>query len=216
MGTKFATSRRRWRSIRSVERGKVLWLTVVVEGGLAVLAWGLGAAFGPPAYGDFRLDGRAVLLGVVASLPPLAGVALALRSEWPPLARLRDLIHRVIGQLFAELTVLDLAIVSILAGIGEEAFFRGFLQTALAGKLGITAAVAVTSLIFGLAHFVSFGYAVYATVVGAYLGVLMLAGGLVVPIVAHAVFDFVALTWLIHVRPVEIPDDRGDSSAESP
>jgi membrane protease YdiL (CAAX protease family) len=127
--------------------------------------------------------------------------ALALRSRWPPLVRLREMIRHVVAELFARFTVADLAIVSVLAGIGEEALFRGFLQTALAGRLGTWTAVAVTSLLFGLAHFVSLTYAVYAAAVGVYLGVLLVVcDNLLVPVVVHAVFDFGALTYLVHVR----------------
>ena len=199
-----------------MERRKVLAIAVAFEGGLAALAWGLGAAFGIPAFGDLRFTGPAVLLGVAASLPLLAAVALALRSRWPPLARLRETVHRVVGELFADFSLVDLAIVSALAGIGEEALFRGFLQTALAGRLGTWTAVAVAGVLFGLAHFVSLTYAVYAALVGVYLGALMvLSDNLLVPVLVHALFDFVALAYLVHSVQRETPGQSGPPAQRS-
>ena len=56
------------------------------------------------------------------------------------------------------------------------------------------AAVAISATLFGLAHFLSATYAVIAALVGAYLGWLhLVSGNLLVPIVAHAVYDLVAL-----------------------
>ncbi len=183
-----------------MERRKLLAIAVAFEGGMAILAWGLGAAFGVPAFGGLRLAWPAAALGVAASLPVLAAVATLQRSELPPLRRLRETIHHAVGQLFARSTVADLMIVSALAGIGEEALFRGFLQTALAGLLGPWTALAAASLVFGLAHCITPTYAVYAAVVGAYLGWLLLASGnLLVPVLVHALFDFVALAYLVRV-----------------
>ena len=68
--------------------------------------------------------------------------------------------------------------------------------------MGLWLAVALTSIVFGLAHFISFTYAAYATVVGVYLGVLLIVfDNLLVPVLAHATYDFVALVYLIYVRP---------------
>ena len=98
--------------------------------------------------------------------------------------------------------MIDLALISALAGLGEELLFRGVLQTVLAGAVGLGLAVALTSIVFGLAHFISFTYAAYATVVGVYLGVLLIVfGNLLVPVVAHAAYDFLALVYLVYFRP---------------
>jgi membrane protease YdiL (CAAX protease family) len=59
-------------------------------------------------------------------------------------------------------------------------------------------AVLVASAAFGLAHFLTATYAALAAVAGLYLGTLfLLQGNLVVPIVAHALYDFVALLYLV-------------------
>ncbi len=195
----------------------VLGIAVVFEGGLAVLAWGLGAAFGIPAFGELYLSWQDALWGVAATLPLLAGAAAALRSDRPTLRRLRETIDHLVGQLFARSPVADLAVVSALAGIGEEALFRGFLQAALTAPLGPWTAVTAASLVFGLAHFISPAYAVYAAAVGVYLGALLVvSGNLLVPVLVHALFDFVALAYLVQVRPPETRPDEDVPDVRSP
>jgi uncharacterized protein len=84
-----------------------------------------------------------------------------------------------------------------------EVFFRSVLQGGLATHFGTIPALAVASVIFGCFHFVTKTYAVIATLIGAYLGILWLAAGnLLVPITTHAVYDFVALVYFLkaHVR----------------
>jgi membrane protease YdiL (CAAX protease family) len=55
--------------------------------------------------------------------------------------------------------------------------------------------------LFGLAHPMSTTYVVLATVVGVYLGgLLLVTDNLLAPIVAHAAYDFVALVYLVRHR----------------
>jgi membrane protease YdiL (CAAX protease family) len=62
----------------------------------------------------------------------------------------------------------------------------------------VAPAVALASAVFGLLHAITPTYAILATVMGAYLGVVWIASGnLLAPIVAHALYDFVALVWLL-------------------
>ena len=107
---------------------------------------------------------------------------------------------------------IDMVLIAALAGLGEEVFFRGVMQTALAGSVGVWAAVALASVVFGLAHFLTLTYAVYATVIGVYLGALLIvSGNLLVPILAHAVYDLLALVYLVYVRlPAAVRDAGGE------
>jgi hypothetical protein len=92
---------------------------------------------------------------------------------------------------------LQLALLAALAGIGEELLFRGVLQVGLARVLPDAGALVAASALFGLVHFVSPAYVLLAGVVGLYLGGLFLfQGNLLVPIIAHALYDFVALIYV--------------------
>ena len=88
------------------------------------------------------------------------------------------------------------------AGVGEEFLFRGFLQQTVAEWWGLPAgpwiALAIASVAFGICHSLCAEYAVYATVMGLALGGLLLATGhLLAPMVMHAVYDGLALLYLV-------------------
>jgi membrane protease YdiL (CAAX protease family) len=120
---------------------------------------------------------------------------------WPvgPLARIRRITDEIIRPLFASCTLLELALLSLMAGVGEEMLFRGFLQRALAQWWGVWLGVAVANVLFGLVHCITPTYAVLATLIGAYLSGWWLAtGNLLVVMVAHGLYDFVALVYLVH------------------
>ena len=88
--------------------------------------------------------------------------------------------------------------IAFLAGFGEELFFRGWMQIALANQFGIWAGILVASLIFGLAHYLSTAYFIYAFVTGIYLGVIYhLSGNLFIVMAIHAMYDFIALIFLV-------------------
>jgi hypothetical protein len=110
-------------------------------------------------------------------------------------------VHRV-GPLFTDSGPGALVAVALLAGLGEEALFRGVLQPALATHLPVAAAVAITAVAFGVAHWITPTYALLAAIVGIYLGgLLVLSGNLLVPVVAHGLYDIVALALLVRVKP---------------
>jgi len=158
---------------------------LIVLGGIWIYAGHLPVRFGDPAV--------AVAAG--------AGTALGLSTaQWwlqrhapnvPPVARLRQLTRTLLVPLFAPLSLPELAAISVLAGLGEEIFFRGAMQPALGWP--------IATLAFALAHATrrSWTLAVWALAAGAGLAALAIAtDGLLAPIVAHAVYDFVALIWV--------------------
>jgi membrane protease YdiL (CAAX protease family) len=98
-----------------------------------------------------------------------------------------------------------LALVVIGVGLNEELQFRGFVQSRLAaafgGAMGRFAAVVMTGMIFGLAHF-AWGTAnmVYASLPGMLLGGIYLwaDGNLWVPVILHSLFDVTrAIQWFL-------------------
>ncbi len=175
--------------------------TIVFEAVLGLVASLLGWARGAPPWALLDWNSRAVAWGLLATLPPLALLAVSMRIPTGPLRRLNDLVGKLLTELFADSSLFDLALISLAAGVGEELLFRGFLQPLAADYLGPTAALVIVSVLFGLAHALTKTYAILATVVGFYLGWLWLAfDNLLVPIVAHAAYDFVALVYLLRVE----------------
>jgi len=105
-----------------------------------------------------------------------------------------DFKDRVVRPLADELDVVGSAAVSLCAGIGEELFFRGVLQS----EWGIVAgAVCFSVLHFGTAAKRYFALAVLYALIGCYFGLLAEQfHSLYLPISAHAAYDFLALMYL--------------------
>jgi uncharacterized protein len=182
----------------SSERSAVLMLAVAVEGGLILLAWVVGWLLEQPPLRDFAWDARAAFYGVAAALP-LLGLFLVL-LRWPvgPLRRIKWFSERVLCPLLAPCSVVDLLGISVLAGLGEEMLFRAVLQGAFQRWAPLWAAVALASVLFGVLHAITASYAVLAALMGAYLGWLWhVTDNLLAPVVAHALYDFVVLLYLL-------------------
>jgi uncharacterized protein len=105
-----------------------------------------------------------------------------------------------LGPLFGNWSILQLALISVCAGISEEAFFRGAIQGSLADHVGMRVALVMASLLFGAFHLITWTYAIIAVLIGAYLGLLWIwTGNLMTPMVTHAVYDFAALAYFLRV-----------------
>ncbi|MBX7169103.1 MAG: CPBP family intramembrane metalloprotease [Pirellulales bacterium] len=186
-------------SLPPLRREQSVPYALAFEGSLIGLALLLGYLLDwpPLEFCDLTLSGA--LTGLAATVPMLIVLAALLGLPWPPFRRLRAAWEESIAPVFHDWSPWEVASLALVAGVGEEMLFRGVIQAATAGWLGSLAGLAVASVLFGLPHAITFTYAVAATLLGAYLGWLFLStGNLLAPIVAHAVYDFVALEYLIH------------------
>lgn len=140
---------------------------------------------------------EALLRGVLATLPMFVLLRVVARGTWAPFVRLRQQVELVVGELFGESHWIEIALVSLAAGLGEEVLFRGALQPWIATWTDPLFALCAVSLLFGMAHAISTIYLVAATLIGLYLGWLALEyDDLIAPIVAHALYDFAALVYI--------------------
>ncbi len=189
-------------------RLQVVLLGVAVEGGLIGLAWPLGWLLGQPPLGTFHWSAVAVGWGVAATLPMLALFLLIHRWPLGPLARIRRFLDEVVQPLLRGCTLLELGLLSLAAGAGEEMIFRGVLQPYLVGRFGLVPGLVAASLLFGLLHPISGTYIMLAAGLGLYLGLAALASdNLLVVMVAHALYDWVVLVYLLREVPAK---DRRD------
>jgi len=150
-----------------------------------------------------------VFLGTLAAFPLWLGLVAINRVPWRPFQELADFVDLKITPLFDNCSLADKTIISLSAGIAEEALFRGVLQAGLAVLMArvlpipfaLTLAVAISAIIFGVVHWVTTTYAILATLIGVYLSLLWLAtGNILAPIACHAVYDFVALVYMTRHR----------------
>jgi len=175
-----------------------IYIGISFEGGLILLAWLLGWLLGTSPYATLHWTISGLLLGLLATLPMVAGFFLLLQSEHRSIKRIRQIFNDVAVPFLGASTWFDLAILSLMAGIGEEMLFRGVAQAALDNWLSPWIGLALASVLFGLLHALTPAYAILASLAGAYLGAVWLAtGNLLVVIEAHSLYDFIALSYLL-------------------
>jgi uncharacterized protein len=174
----------------------------IFEASMAVLAVALGWLFGYPPARTLHLDLHGLGIGIVATLPLLALLWLCAVCPVRPLKRITRIVEAVLVPPFRECSVMELAVLSALAGIGEELLFRGVVQTVVTiecgGPSGVWIGLAVAAVLFGLLHPITPTYAALAGLIGLYLGGLwLISGNLLAPMIAHGLYDFLALLYLI-------------------
>ncbi len=114
---------------------------VVVEAGLGLLAVVLGYVFGPdprhlvPAADQLNALAGGVGLGILATFPLLLLMAFIRRINHPAINELDKLGEHPMMGLMLKLGPMELMMISLCAGVGEELLFRGWLMPAIAGLL---------------------------------------------------------------------------------
>ena len=182
-------------------------LELLLLGVAAGLAWALDTPLlgGSETLGEGQPGLLGALLaggaGLVATAPLLLLFWWGLRSRYPPAVGIRRTLDTLAFLLLGQWSIAQLVGISILAGICEEILFRAVIQGGLVEPVGTLAALLLASIAFGLAHLITLAYAITAALIGLYLGGLwILTGNLLAPVVAHAVYDAVALIYLVRVH----------------
>jgi membrane protease YdiL (CAAX protease family) len=196
----------------------------------------IGGAIGPRDSAEWRrlnlrahsvsgdMWGPSVLAGLLGF-----GALFALLAV---LQRLVDLpqspaVHAPANMPFVTLFLL-LVMASIVAGVTEEAAFRGYMQTPIERRYGVIVAILVNGTMFGLLHYPSHPTAVL-TMLPYYIGVSAVYGGLtwatnsILPaLVLHAGGDVFSLTrlwttgraeWQLTVERAPLVWERGFDAA---
>lgn len=183
-------------TLKRMKRSKLLLFTFITEG-FALISALMFARYLKiqlfPLTGNILRD---TLIGAFGAAIPFSLFVFLLSEKsgkFPFANSLRQTIIHYLKSLFSRLTLLDICIISLLAGFAEELLFRGVVQN----KLGIFA----TSVIFGLLHFISPAYFVIAFLMSIYLGFLYYYfQSLLIPIQAHFVYDLCALIYLRQIK----------------
>lgn len=177
-----------------LNRSQFLIFATAFQAGLAILAFGLAGLLQINPFDHVELSGRAFATGIAATVPMLILFAITYRYPVGPLKEIKHVLMDTLGPLLSECSWFELAWVALGAGISEELLFRAVLQTWF-DQWGPMVGLAVSNLLFGFAHAVTPLYVVLAGLLGVYLGALFQFAGngnLVVPVVAHALYDLVA------------------------
>lgn len=185
----------------------VVGATLLCEGGLLLLALGIGWFLPTSPWTQLAWHLDAVAIGLAATVPLLLGLVLITWYPFGPLKRLQRMTAELVVPLFRDCSTMQLLVISAMAGIGEEFLFRGALQS-LAQYWGSSpwTAVILVATLFGAVHPITALYAVLAGLVGVYLGwLLLVTDNLLTPIVTHAAYDFGALMYLVRRHAAGTP-----------
>lgn len=141
-------------------------------------------------------------------IPLLASLTFAVTQseKFEFLRVVRETFEQSVLPAVAPLGVLGIAALSLGAGVGEEALFRGFLMPwvdARLGDVGASADVAAgvslasTSLVFGALHAITPQYAIWATWASVIFSLESIRDGLGSAMFTHAFYDFLAFLYII-------------------
>ncbi len=150
-----------------------------------------------PLTGFVTVDLRQIALGIGLGLAMIA-VAAAIFQSMPQLAeKLTRLQAKNFAFLEKRLSIPVIIFFSICAGVGEEALFRGGLQTLMGDYVALPLAVIFSSLIFALIHFAKPLIAIIIFAIGALFGVFYIwSGSLLAVMIGHALYDVYAIWFL--------------------
>jgi hypothetical protein len=201
--------------------GNPFLASCLFELGLGCLAIAIGTiSIDPrrhvPAITDWLAIGWGCGHGFLGVVPLLVGLLLVERLPWRSLVELRNLVESKLVPLIAGWSWAEKGTLALCAGVGEELLFRGWLQAWLSPEspgiqsLQTWGAIVLAGVAFGACHAINRTYFLLGTLAGVYLGILYAwTGNLLVPIVAHGVYDIVAMAWVSRV-------DRSTNSAQGP
>ncbi len=156
----------------------------------------LGFLFGSPPWDRFpySFDVASIAIGVAAGLA--SSLLLALVPDWLLRSlgqQLRLVVERYQWPILAPLGPAGWIVVALAAGIGEEFFFRGFVQEAFVQRTNLVMGILLASGIFGLIHWMHWSIVLFTGLLGIYFGLLYhLSGNIVVPILAHTAHNIVS------------------------
>jgi uncharacterized protein len=140
---------------------------------------------------------NAFIYSILSSLPLVVLAFFLTTSSFANRGPLKDIFEifrdTEVGTFIKRSNVFVFVLLASCAGVVEEVLFRGILQH----HLGLI----LSSFIFGALHALTPAYFVIATLISLYLGwIYQFSDQLIVPIVAHAVYDFAAL--LLYQRKI--------------
>lgn len=169
---------------------------LAVELALGVLGWGLGVWRGVVGPQMLRITTGDLVLGGVAGLGLVAlhfSLVVPGGAQNPLHRTVYGPLYEVLAPALRKVWGIEIVLLALASGIGEEMLFRGWLQT--------ETNLAVASVVFGGCHVWGrdgLAYGLYATAMGFVLGGLFMYTDEVLwtPMVAHAVNNLIGFLAL--------------------
>ena len=180
---------------------------LLFELGLGMIALLIATGFRIFLWNDIDLSPRSFGLAVIVTLPLLLGYFIVKAIPLRSVRRVQDIVEDIYRQYLSDLSIFQLAVLSLAAGLGEELLFRGLLQKGFAAFVGYCSTVPLpetcftdfrvwcvilfVSLLFGMGHAITKTYFALSFLVSIYFCIIFQAtDNLLLPIFAHAFYDF--------------------------
>ena len=189
---------------------------IIFEGAMALIGallalfcgLDLGKAFQTSDMADF-FNQFALGIGIAAAM----GIFFTILDHipWSQLKKVSEKTKEIVNDAFKKTSRFNRFLVCLLAGVGEEVLFRGFIFVVifefwpwgLEFNLNIIAAIIVSSTLFGLGHSITLLYFILTALLGVtFCLVFLWTGSLIAPVVAHALYDFYAIESALKERQV--------------
>lgn len=197
----------------TINKQKTLWLITLYEGGIGVLAVIIGYFSNWYFWEHFSWNTKELFLSILATVPMFLFFYMIFKLPLKSFTKITKEMKELVPYLFGNLNLIALFYVSLLAGFGEEFLFRGLIQFHLSSFIGQVPSLFIVSILFGLAHLITPGYAIITTIYGFYLGFLEIYfENLLSPVVSHAFYDFIALVYYIYIEKKTPSKDTFSSS----
>ncbi len=175
----------------------MLFKVVGFELGFGIIAIILSFFLNIPSLSRIHFSLKDVALSLLFVIPPLFLFWGLFKVNFIATNKIKKLLIEI-AKLFKDISTLGLGLISIAAGLGEELLFRAVIQGTLSENIGSLFGIIIASTLFGLCHIVTITYAIITTIMGFYLGLLFLSfENLIVPILVHSVYDFIALHIIV-------------------
>jgi membrane protease YdiL (CAAX protease family) len=149
-----------------------------------------------------------VAFGLLATIPMLLSIVLTAMVPWRPLVELRELVQTKLAPFFRGMPSWALFLIAMGAGFGEEWLFRGFgvqgidwlLPDAWSPEMVRWTAILIVALVFGALHALTPMYFFLTFAMGIYFGYLVLLTDSLLPaVVAHGLYDYIALLYIMRL-----------------
>ena len=96
---------------------------IIFELLLLLFAWLVAWLFSIPLWGEDKWNWLGFALGITSTLPMLSMFFWLLQSKWEPNRKISQMMDEAVLPLFRDFTILQIALLSIAAGISEEVLF---------------------------------------------------------------------------------------------
>jgi membrane protease YdiL (CAAX protease family) len=176
---------------------KLLTLVTIQAVSFTLIGWAIWFMIGNDISTFVTVDARQIGMGIGLAIV----MSLLIGSVFFLSPRLNEYLVRAQAKNFAflknGLSMPAIILISICAGVGEEALFRGGIQTLAAEYVSMPLAIIISSLLFTLIHLAKPAIALIIMVIGSLFGVIYwVTGSLLIVMIAHTLYDVFAIWYL--------------------